>query len=102
MVVDEHDPGGVWDGHAAIFTDAARGSYGGYPSSFAWSTPISSNRPGGERRSRIVRRSGLDESAADRVAGECDPIAHAELAQNVRAVALDRLLADREQLSDLA
>src|SRR5690349_1654587 len=46
-------------------------------------------------------RSGLDEAAADRVAGELHPVAHAELLEDVRAVALDRLLGDEQQLADL-
>jgi len=35
---------------------------------------------------------GLDEAAPDRVADELDPVAHPELAQDVRAVGFDRLL----------
>src|SRR5512145_345455 len=59
--------------------------------------------------------SGLDEASADRVAGQLDPVAHAELLEHVRAVAIDGLLADeelrghlfarqslRDQLDDLA
>lgn len=46
--------------------------------------------------------SGLDEPAADRVAGELDPVAKTELLEDVGAVALNRLLADHELLGDLA
>src|SRR5512132_1887980 len=46
--------------------------------------------------------SGLDETAADRVARQCDAVAQAELEQDVRAVSLDRLFADDEGLGDLA
>ena len=44
----------------------------------------------------------LDETAADRVAGELDTVAHAELLEHVGAVALDGLLADDERAGDLA
>ena len=54
--------------------------------------------PGRGRR----RGSGLDEPAPDRVAHELDAVAHPELAQDVRAVGLDRLLGQVEQLGDLA
>ena len=46
-------------------------------------------------------RLGLDEPAADRVAGQLDAVAHAELLEDVRPVALDGLLADHERLGDL-
>jgi hypothetical protein len=39
-------------------------------------------------------RSGLDESAADGVAGQLDAVVHVELLEDVRAVALDGLRAD--------
>ena len=48
-----------------------------------------------------IRRSETDEAAADRVARELDAVAHAELLEDVRAVALDRLLADEQHLGDL-
>src|SRR6185312_2965893 len=51
-------------------------------------TPASAHSPRVRRR----RPSGLDEPAPDRVAHELDAVAHAELAQHVRAVRLDRLL----------
>ena len=50
--------------------------------------------------SRTAPRSGLDEAATDRVAGELDPIAHAELVEDVRAVVLDGPFADREHRRD--
>src|SRR5437870_4596328 len=43
----------------------------------------------------------LDQSALDRVAGELDPIAHAELLEDVGSVALHGLLADDQRLGDL-
>ena len=43
----------------------------------------------------------LDESATDRVAGQLDPVAHAELVEDVLPVPLDRLDADEELLRDL-
>ena len=43
----------------------------------------------------------LDESAPDGVPRELDTIVHAELLQDVRAVALHRLLADDEPVGDL-
>ena len=46
-------------------------------------------------------RLGLDEAAADRVAHELDAVAHAELAQQVGAVGLDRLLGEVQDLGDL-
>src|SRR5687767_7306850 len=49
-----------------------------------------------------VGPSGLHEPLADRVADELDPVAHAELGEDVRAMALDGLLADDQQLGDLA
>src|SRR4051812_28130771 len=45
--------------------------------------------------------SGLDQAAADRVARQLDAVAHAELAEDVRPVALDGLRADHEDLGDL-
>jgi hypothetical protein len=47
------------------------------------------------------RWSGLHEAAADRVAGEFDAIMHAELFEDVRAMALDGLLADDQHVRDL-
>src|SRR4051812_46541415 len=49
-------------------------------------------RPGCDRPRQA--RSRLDEAAADRVTRELDPVAHPELLEDVRAVALDGLLAD--------
>src|SRR5688500_19545461 len=57
---------------------------------------------GDHRVEPVDARSGLDEAAADRVARELDAVAHAELLEDVGPVRLDRLLADREQLGDLA
>ena len=45
---------------------------------------------------------GFDEAAADRIAGQLDTVAHPELLEHVRAVALDRFFADHELLGDLA
>jgi len=45
--------------------------------------------------------SGLDEAPSDRVTRQVDPVADPELLEDVRAVALDRLLADHEDLGDL-
>ena len=45
--------------------------------------------------------SWFDETASDRVAGQIDAVAHAELGEDVGAVALDGLLADDEQFRDL-
>src|SRR3982751_5903274 len=58
-------------------------------------------RPQGGPAGAPRARSGLDEAAADRVAGELDAVAHAELLEDVRAVALDRLLGDEKQVADL-
>src|SRR3954454_3896456 len=44
--------------------------------------------------------SRLDQPAADRVADELDAVAHAELAQDVRAVRLDGLLGQVQRLRD--
>src|SRR4051794_28488834 len=44
---------------------------------------------------------GLGQPAPDRVAHELDAVAHAELAQQVRPVRLDRLLREVERLGDL-
>src|SRR4051794_6499123 len=43
---------------------------------------------------------GLDEALADRVADELDAVAHPELAQDVRAVRLHRLLRQVQRLRD--
>ena len=53
----------------------------------------------GVARSRPPLR--LNQAAADRVAGELDTVVHAELAQDVRPVTLDRLLADHQRFGDL-
>ena len=57
--------------------------------------------PSGEPRISGVPL-GLDESAPDGVAHELHAVAHAELGEDVRAVALDRLLAEHEVAGDLA
>src|SRR4051812_4953624 len=44
----------------------------------------------------------FDQSAPDRVADELDAVAHPELGEDVRAVALDGLLAQHEVGGDLA
>src|SRR3954451_11000157 len=44
----------------------------------------------------------LDQAAPDRVAHELHPVAHPQLGEDVRAVALDRLLAEHEVGGDLA
>src|SRR5687768_9509681 len=44
---------------------------------------------------------GLDQPATNRVAGQLDAVAHAELVEDVLAVALDGLDADPELLGDL-
>src|SRR5919202_2569264 len=54
------------------------------------------------RHAAFTSRSGLDEPAADRVARQLDAVAHAELLEDVGPVRLDGLLADRQQLGDLA
>ena len=62
---------------------------------------------GGTRSSAVSQAngatsaSGLDQAAADRVADQLDPVAHAELAHRVGAVVLDRLLGEVEELGDL-
>src|SRR4029077_13588632 len=45
--------------------------------------------------------SRFDESVPNRIAGQLDAVAHAELLEDVRAVAIDRLLADHQGLGDL-
>jgi len=45
--------------------------------------------------------SGLDQAAADRVAGEVDAVAHAELAEDVGAMGLDRFDAEDKHGCDL-
>src|SRR5437660_364512 len=45
--------------------------------------------------------SRFDEPVPNRVAGQLDAVAHAELLEDVRAVAIDRLLADHQGLGDL-
>src|ERR1700760_4511830 len=44
----------------------------------------------------------LDEALADGVARELDAVVHAQLLQDVGAVAVDRLLADDQRVRDLA
>jgi hypothetical protein len=46
-------------------------------------------------------RLGLDQPAADRVAGELHPVVHAKLLEDVGPVALDGLGADDERVGDL-
>ena len=50
---------------------------------------------------RRLARLRLDQAAADRVAGQLDAVAHAELVEDVLPVALDGLDADHELLGDL-
>jgi hypothetical protein len=60
-------------------------------------------RPG-SRRLRTGRRLSpdlrLDQAALDRITSELDSISHPELLEDVRAVAIDRLLADHKDLGD--
>src|SRR5918997_2228110 len=51
--------------------------------------------------SAIWWSSGLDQPAPDRVAHELDAVAHLELAHEVRAMGLDRLLRQMQRLADL-
>src|SRR5215211_1944212 len=44
---------------------------------------------------------GLDEAAPDCVAGQLDSVSHAELLEDVGAMAIDGLLADEQHLADL-
>src|SRR3954467_8445180 len=50
---------------------------------------------------RVAVGAGRTRAAAARVARELHAVAHAELAQQVAAVGLDRLLAEVEDLADL-
>ena len=43
----------------------------------------------------------FDEAAADGVPGQLDPVAHAELLQDVGPMPVDRLHTDHEQLGDV-
>src|SRR3954447_11561649 len=52
-------------------------------------------------RLRTRRGLGLHETAPDRVARQLHAVAHAELLEHVRAMAVDGLLADEEHLRDL-
>ncbi len=45
--------------------------------------------------------SSFDQSASDRVAGQFDPVMHAQFLQQIRSVSLHRLLADHQFLGDL-
>src|SRR6185437_8432043 len=63
-------------------------------------THLTSRRPGSAER-RIGHRLGLDKSVANRVARELHAVAHFQLLQNIRAVSLDRLLADPQELGYL-
>src|SRR5688572_24163987 len=51
--------------------------------------------------SRDAAASGLDQATTDRVTGQLDPVPHAELDEDVLAVALDGLDADEERARDL-
>ena len=62
---------------------------------------VARSRRGSTAATARSLRSRLDQSAADRVAREFDPVAHAELLEDVRAVALDGLLGDVQQRADL-
>ncbi len=57
--------------------------------------------PGPSMRGAPAHRLGDDESPADGVAGELDPVVHPQLLEDVRPVALDCLAADHERLGDL-
>src|ERR1044071_6516228 len=60
----------------------------------AWPTPPPRSMGGGTH-------SGLHEPVADRPAGELDAVAHAELGEDVLAVAVDGPWADVEDPADL-
>src|SRR5215213_9933900 len=53
------------------------------------------------RAPQSCRASGFDEPAPNGVPSQFDAIAHAELLEDVRPVALDGLLGDEEHLADL-
>src|SRR3954468_2157808 len=78
------------------------------PPAFASHTP--NTAPAAQRTSVVSasatregtpRSLGLGQAPADRVADELDPVAHAELAQQVGAVRLDGLLGEMQDLGDL-
>jgi hypothetical protein len=50
----------------------------------------------------LAAQSRLHKTASDCVAGECDAVFQMQLVEDVCTVALDRVLADRENLPDLA
>src|ERR1700685_4636249 len=75
---------------AVVLNQGSRAGKGG---AAMWST--------GARTRPIVERLRLDQPPADRVANELDAVAHPELAQHVRAVGLDRLLGQMQDLRDL-
>lgn len=58
-------------------------------------------KPLDDAASQRRARSGFDEPVSDRVAGQLDTVVQAELLEDVRAVALDRVLADHQRLCDL-
>ena len=66
------------------------------------SLPMSVTSPALDAEHEFLRRTlRLDEAAADRVARQLDAVVHAELLEDVRAVALDGLLADHQRVGDL-
>src|SRR5437763_17174734 len=75
-----------------------QGSLGGNGGAWMWSAGA---RTAGDGSAQARGGSGLDEAAPDRVANQLDPIAHAELAQHVGPVRLDRLLRDVQRQGDL-
>jgi hypothetical protein len=81
--------------HGDIVPPAASPTMGVNPQTARLGSPF------GARLVPRAPRSGLHEAAANRVVGQFDAVAHAELLEHVGAVAVDRLLADDELLGDL-
>src|SRR5215208_1094901 len=71
-------------------------------SAYSRARPHTTRPPGEPPGPRgVSRRLRLDEAAADRVARQLDAVPHAELLEHVRAVAVNGLLAEEEDLGDL-
>src|SRR4051812_21232647 len=68
------------------------------PACLPGTPPAARSTPGRRRRWRSLR---LDEAAPDRVARKLDAVAHPQLLEDVRAVALDGLLGDVQHPGDL-
>ena len=87
---------------AIVGSCQSHGHYEGVPKSRGWSGSVFADPSSGVhgQATRFCDALGLDQAAADCVACEVDAVAHAELGEDVGAVAFDGFDAENERRCD--